>query len=181
MATLKSTVHPLAEEFTFAGFSFPKYLFTLPRASMAKRLERARNPVCGHCYHSPTPAQAGRGFYLESDGMPGLRWEWADKFCRPIGHTGWFTNEFGDGEKIRGLVMRLPKGRGFLAGWSMGEGMASSLSGDIYETAEEAARAADSKAESVAEREREREAEFRAQEESREREAVESFANEVAA
>lgn len=158
----------LEKQFEFAGFSFPKYVWTLPpiilvlRDNAKLRLEHYReknlnwrNPVFGPYYHAPRPEDAGKGqgFYLESDGMPGLRWRWCDEIVS-VEHTGWFCDEYQD-SKIRGLVMRLPKNRGFLAGWSMGEGMASEVYGRIYETEEDAAYAADSMAENVAEKERE--------------------------
>jgi hypothetical protein len=88
-----------------------------------------------------------------------------------IRHTGWFTDDYRD-EKIRGLVFTLPKGRGFLAGWTMGEGMASFVECDIYETADEAAHAADSLAEDAADDEREAR-EAREKEEQAQREAEE--------
>ena len=144
--------------FNFAGFRFPKFVFTLPRGSFKKRIEHMRKPICGAYYHAPKPITGGpnqgAGFYLDSDGMPGLRWQWCDDICRDIRHTGWFCDDFQD-SKIRGIVMRLPHGRGFLAGWSMGEGMASEIDGYIYADAIDAARAADSMAETVAENERE--------------------------
>jgi hypothetical protein len=70
-----------------------------------------------------------------------------------LNHTGWFADNFQD-QTIFGIVIFLPHGR-FLAGWSMGEGRASSYDGEIYTDAEEAARAADSLAEDAAEAERE--------------------------
>lgn len=145
-----------AESFNFAGFMWPKYVWTLPKSSFAKRIERHNNPGCGGYYHMPKPQgrNGGMGFYLESDGMPGLRWKWADDVSGSIRHTGWYCDKFGD-TTIRGIVMALPHGRGFLAGWSMGENMASGLEYRIYDDEEEAARAADSIAESMAEEERE--------------------------
>lgn len=179
--TLRSMVRELSPEFSFAGFSFPKWVWSLPKGSKAKRLASAKNPVCGPYYHAPKPGgRKGDSFYLESDGGISLRWQWADEVVR-LNHTGWYSDEFGDSEKIRGLVFRLPRSRGFLAGWSMGEGMASALECDIYETEREAALAADSLAENVAEREREYQEKQREEEEARERESVESFAEEVAA
>lgn len=146
-------------EFTFAGFTWPRYVATLPRGNMRKRATARKSRCCGPYYHSPEPLNRGqdngRGFYLESHGMPGLRWEWCDEVRDArIRHTGWFADEYQD-TKVRGLIMRLPHGRGFLAGYSMGENMSSAVDLDIYETETEAARAADSLAESVAERERE--------------------------
>lgn len=149
-----------APAFSFAGFTFPKWIFTLPRGSKAQRLERMRRPFCGPYYHAPEPRKGtdgGVGFYLDSDGMPGLRWKWADEVVR-LKHAGWFADEFGD-QTIRGLVMRLPHGRGFLAGWSMGAGMASAVDCYVYPDEESAAWAADSIAENVAEDERDYRAE----------------------
>jgi len=72
-----------------------------------------------------------------------------------IDHTGWFCDEYGDGGKIRGIVVALPHGR-FLAGWSMGEGMSSTVDASpIFSSAIDAAHAADSMAERAAEDERE--------------------------
>lgn len=163
MKTL-SQLFPLpAPEFTFAGFAWPRRVAMLPRGTVAARIERHTKPATGPYYHAPKPASRGNGlaFYLASDFAPGLRWQWADDVCRSISHTGWFTDEFGDSETIRGIVCRLPKSRGFLAGWSMGEGMASELDATVYDDEEDAARAADSMAESAAEHQREYEAEER--------------------
>jgi hypothetical protein len=183
MTTLRSMVHELTPEFSFAGFTFPKWVFSLPRGSKAKRLTAAKNPVCGPYYHAPKPGGGkGCGFYLESDGALSLRWQWADEVSEAhIKHTGWYSDEHGDSEKIRGLVFRLPKSRGFLAGWSMGEGMASALECDIYETEREAALAADSLAENVAEREREYQEEEEAKREAEEAASLTEFCEEVAA
>ena len=51
--------------------------------------------------------------------------------------------------------MRLPNNRGFLAGWSMGEGMISEIEYAIYDDERNAAQVADSLAEDIAEKERE--------------------------
>jgi hypothetical protein len=149
------------EPFAFAGFAFPKFVWNLPHGSFKKRIEYMRHPVTGGYYHAPKPGSTGQGFYLESDGMPDLRWRWADEVTNQIRHTGWFTDEYGDGDKIRGVVFRLAHNRGFLAGWSMGEGMASTLEYHIYDDEEEAALDADSMAESAAENAREEEAAYR--------------------
>lgn len=53
------------------------------------------------------------------------------------------------------IVARLPRGRGFLAGWTMGAGMCASLSTVIYTDAGDAARAAHNDAEYAADMERE--------------------------
>lgn len=151
-------------EFQFAGFTFPKWVFTLPKGPFRKRIAHMRQPTTGPYYHTPTPNQKdGIGFYLASDGMPGLRWAWCDEIDKSIRHAGWWADDDQD-TKIHGFVMRLPRGRGFLAGWSMGEHMASSLDYAIYPTALEAARAADSMAERAAENEREYQAKQRQEE-----------------
>lgn len=156
---MKTLNNALPVEFTFAGFSFPKYAWRLPRGPMAKRLANAKNPVTGEYQLRPIPRQAGEAstfFYLDSDFMPGLRWKWCDELgSSKVKHTGWWCDEYQD-SKIRGLIMRLPKGRGFLAGWSMGTSMASQVEiSTIYSAPEQAALAADSMAENAAEKERE--------------------------
>lgn len=156
------------ESFTFAGIQWPARIaefHTSPhnkRTLPSGREMQARMRFC--YYHAPRPitrrGEHGRGFYLASDGAPGLRWQWADDVCGAIRHTGWHTSPYGDCDTIRGIVMRLPRGRGFLAGWSMGEGMASGVEYQIHETERDAARMADELARIAAEREMEsREAE----------------------
>lgn len=142
--------------FAFASFAWPRFVATLPIGPKAHRLAQYRNPVTGPYYHAPHPDHAGkgRGFYLD-DTAAGLRWQWADEVAGSrVDNTGWFCDDY-QLQKIRGLVARLPRGRGFLAGWSMGENMASVLDCEIYDDETDAARAADSMAESAAEIERE--------------------------
>jgi hypothetical protein len=153
---MKSMTHPLAAEFEFAGFTFPKWVWNLPRGSMQQRLESAKNPVTSGYYHAPKPIREdrGMGFYLDEKCGPfALRWKWSDEVVN-LRHKGWLFDKF-QSETIRGLVMRLPSGRGFLAGWSMGENMASGVGARSYETEREAAYAADREAELIAEQERE--------------------------
>lgn len=143
-------------EFTFAGFNFPRYIPEIKRSKHDRRTFRAVY------YHAPRPitggTHTGYSFYLQDAG--GFdRYKWADEVVN-LRHTGWFCDEFQD-DKIRGLVVRLPHGR-FLAGWSMGEQMASAVEGEIYTSESEAAYAADSIAERVAESEREYQEEERA-------------------
>jgi hypothetical protein len=144
----------LKTEFHFAGFAWPRHVARMPKR-FASIAERNAYP-CGEYYHAPKPNSTGKGFYLESDGMPALRWTWCDEVSGAgVNHTGWFADEHGDGDTIRGIVFRLPHGRGFLVGWSMGEHMASEIDySTVYADEIDAARAADSMAESVAERER---------------------------
>lgn len=142
----------------------PEHVIPLFRGSVQKRLKdakywRARGyKLSGPCgpYHGRSDAGTeSRSFYLDSDFMPGLRYQWADDIVN-LRHTGWFADQFQD-EKIRGMVFTLPHGRGFLAGWSMGEGMISALETYIYADQESAAYAADSTAEHIAELNRESE------------------------
>jgi hypothetical protein len=146
--------------FAFAGFQWPRFVAALPQGSKAKRLARYKALVCGPTFHAPIPVVGSNhciGFYLAGDDMPALRWAWCDEVFgmgRAINHTGWFTDEHGDGEKIRGVVFTLTHGRGYLAGWSMGHGMASGLECYVYADATSAAYAADSAAQFLAEVER---------------------------
>lgn len=145
---------PGIDQFNFAGFTFPKYVWTLPSGNFRKRIERHTpgKKCTGDYYHAPKPGNDSSGFYLESDGVPGLRWKWADEVVN-LRHTGWFCDDF-QYQTVRGVVFRLPNNRGFLAGWSMGEGMAGSLDHHVYTDEESAAYAADRMAERVAEEER---------------------------
>ena len=124
---------------------------------MAKRLEQARHPCTGSYYHAPTPnSNKGIGFYLNSDGGPQLRWKWCDDVApSSIDHTGWYTDEHGDSERIRGVVFYLPHGL-CLSGWSMGEGMATEINtSEIFDNELDAASDADEEARIAAENERE--------------------------
>ncbi|QOI69631.1 hypothetical protein JT328_gp15 [Aeromonas phage BUCT551] len=153
IATLHTT--KFKTESTFAGFNYPRYIAALPRGNMADRLARRSPVVCGKTYQ-PNPAPVGepgtlaRSFYLGDGSQPFTRWAWCDDVDDRILHTGWFTTNDGDGDKVRGIVVRLPHGRGFLAGWAMGEGMAATVHRDVYADDVEAARAADCFAEAVA-------------------------------
>lgn len=69
-------------------------------------------------------------------------------------HNGWYCDQFED-QTMHGIIARLPSGRGFLAGWTMGVGMCCSFDGHIHDTIEHAAYAADEEARIGAERERE--------------------------
>lgn len=158
---LQSRLSSLADSglasFVFAGFTWPRYVATLPAGPLSRRAadRKPGRPMCGDSYHAPTPGAKGRGFYLGPDAL-GLRWQWADETeGARIRHTGWLCDDDGS-QTIRGIVLRLPKGRGFLAGWSMGEDMASSVDySPIFDNAADAAQCADSMAESAAESERE--------------------------
>ena len=151
---MRAITDPHITRFTFAGFQWPRYVATMtPLAQLREQKETWR--YCGGYYHAPVPnASNGRGFYLSDAGQPFTRWEWCDNIDGArIEHTGWWTDEYCD-SKIRGIVVRLSHGR-FMAGWSMGEGMASAIAPGVYFDIVDAARAADSMAEDAADRERE--------------------------
>lgn len=155
----------MSESFTFAGFTWPRKISICrkPWPMLAKpgaaQCAVTRDRWCFAYTARPAPGDAGKGsgFYHGSDFAPGLRWQWCDKVEDVrINHTGWFTSPHGDGDTIRGVVYRLPRSRGFLAGHSMGKGMSAWMDGGtIYASEGEAARAADHMAEACAEKERE--------------------------
>lgn len=146
--------------FEFAGFEWPRTIVQLPKGTPAQRLS-AKSDAVGSYSHGPEPLEAGdttKSFYLGDMGQPELRWKWADAVDgvgRHIRHTGWFTTDDGDGDTVRGLVMRLPRSRGFIAGWGMGVGMIAAVDyGNTYADESEAAYAADNMANNYAEKER---------------------------
>lgn len=109
--------------------------------------------VCGPYIFTPCNASDGeRFFYLDSDLMPELRWQWCDDVLSNIRHDGWYCDDT-QSQTIRGVVFRLNHNHGFLAGWSMGESMASVLDTYIHNDETSAAYVADSMAENAAERE----------------------------
>jgi hypothetical protein len=170
---MKSMTRKLETEFTFAGFDFPKWQWSLPRGPLPKRAKEAKNRWTSGYYHKPTPNNTdGIGFYLsDSGGNPfQLRWKWCDDIATHIKHTGWFCDDYQD-QTIRGLVLALPHGRGWLAGWSMGEGMASEVSYYVYGSELSAAYGADSMAEHAADSEREYQAKEEAKRDAEEAEA----------
>ena len=118
-------------------------------------LERVKSrKVVGPYIVTPSDSTHDVFFYLDSDFSPLNRWQWADEIVR-LNHNGWYTDEFCDSDVIRGIVFRLPHGRGFLAGWSMGDSMATIAERYIYSEETSAAFTADSIAQYAAEKERE--------------------------
>lgn len=120
--------------------------------------DRAKSrKVVGPYMWSPSKPGTGRGFYQSSRGLEmdragstfDLRLEDANEFLgssRLSQITGYFCDDFGH-DTLKPIVARLPRSRGFLAGWTMGEGMCASIGSEIYEAAETAARAAHGMAE----------------------------------
>lgn len=139
------------QSFQFAGFTWPRMVARSAFGPALLRNKWAGRKFASEYRHAPRPedAGAGRGFYLNDAGQPFTRWRWADDVIK-LRHNGYFCGI----DTIRPIVAILPHNR-FLAGWSLGEGMASAVEGEIYYTPEDAAHAADSMAEQAAERERE--------------------------
>lgn len=129
---------------------------------LADRLKARR--YCGPYRWAPAKPGSGRGFYsgpsaLDMDARGSsfrLRIEDANDHIRD--RRNQIRGYYCDSDCIdtlQPIIARLPRGRGFLAGWTMGAGMCASLEGDIYPDAESAAGAAHDVAEYAAERERE--------------------------
>lgn len=126
---------------------------------MRERLKSREH--CGPYYYQPTAPGGGRSFYQSSkrlacgDSTFDMRLELANDHL-----DGWQTRTTAywcdsDGfSALTPIVARLPHGRGFLAGWTMGEGMCGAIDLDIYGEIGDAARAAHSMAENDAEKER---------------------------
>lgn len=141
---------PLPVEFTFAGFTWPRYIADCPAGPDSMRRRAKLREVCGPGYRAPTPNNRnGWGFYLgTSNDLFDLREE-----CRTREYR---YNEFGD--SIGGIVFRLPKNRGFVAGYTMGDDMASGINATVWTDLDDAKSAADSEAERMADEQAEFEA-----------------------
>lgn len=111
----------------------------------------------------------GRGFYQASrpwglrvdprGSTFDLRLDYANTF-HPINwrRNGTFSHDSRD--TFTAIVARLPHGRGFLAGWTLGTGMCGALDGHIWDTIEDAARAAYDEAEHACEQDAEHQAQL---------------------
>lgn len=143
--------------------------------------DRARSrKYCGPCQWLAAGAHAGDRttgivFYAECEARGSdciemarhgsrarLRLEWANdvlpSYYRITNRVGYYcdaADECGtpdaDGDTYQPIVARLPRGRGYLAGYTMGAGMAGCLERDIWQTIEDAALAAHDAAERAAE------------------------------
>lgn len=101
------------------------------------------------------------GFYCDRSGQMGdgvirLRIEPAnDHLTGRLSYTtGYYCDRDGDGDTLQPIIARLPHGRGFLAGWSMGPGMCAKVCTSVYDDVESAAISAHSIAEYDAEESR---------------------------
>ena len=121
------------------------------RRPLAKRREDRRY-TSGYRWRPSDAREADRvGFYQASDrlamdkaGSPVcLRLSEANEHLSECDRrrwvTGYYCDEHGDGETLKPIVATLPRGRGFLAGWTMGEGMCANLERTVLESAADAA------------------------------------------
>lgn len=121
MQTLTSRFTLPAPEFEFAGFSWPRRVAALPYGTLQSRILRRSVRTTSHYCHAPKPITGGEhpgrgGYHPNFPDRPfGLRWAWADEVLpHAIKHTGWYMDSEGY-ESIRGMILRLPRGRGWLA------------------------------------------------------------------
>jgi hypothetical protein len=94
-----------------------------------------------------------RSFYLGSDFQPSNRWWFADESPEHpslLKNKGYFCDSYLS-QTIRGIIVKLPNQRGYLAGWSMGEGMISVVQKEIFISETDAIFEADCLAEREAE------------------------------
>lgn len=156
-------MYPLPTEFRFAGFAFPRYIADLPIGFHAMRRKRELRKTCGGYYSVPAPnSNRGWGFYDDGGGSGSpfrLRIERAD--------CGFSIDEYGY-EHMYPIIARLPHGRGFLVGWTMGNGMAACLDADIFADEDNAWRAARRRCEDAAQAEYEYQQDERARIEAEE-------------
>lgn len=133
---------------------------------LAARL--ASRKYCGPYRWTPAAPGKGRGFYSSSHALTmdprgsslALRLEDANDHLRDRRRfvSGYYADDY-QNATLEPIIARLPSGRGFLAGWTMGADMCGTLEPEVYPDAESAASAAHVAAEYAAERERERQAE----------------------
>lgn len=161
MQTMTSRFTLPAPEFEFAGFSWPRLVAALPYGTLQSRMLRRSVRTTSHYCHAPKPITGGEhpgrgGYHPNFPDRPfGLRWAWADEVLpHAIKHTGWYMDSEGY-ESIRGMILRLPRGRGWLAGASMDVGMMAECDGHIYDDERDAALAADDLARRIGELNRE--------------------------
>lgn len=75
------------------------------------------------------------------------------------GIAGYYASPLDFGDTTQPIIARLPRGRGFLAGWSLGPGMASGLDLIIWDNPRDAAFRAHQLAEEIAQEMREQDEE----------------------
>jgi hypothetical protein len=151
-------MHTLKPEFSFAGFTFPRYIADLPIGKPAMKKKREQRKYTGGYYHAPKPTGSGGwGFYDGPDGS-------GRSFEMRIERTGdSYYCDLDGHQEMHAIIARLNHGRGFLVGWSMGDGMCASLDDDIHTEEDDARRVANTRTRDAADRE----AEYQAEEQAR--------------
>lgn len=132
------------------GFGNGRYPSLKHRAEMRK--------TCGpYQWTVPQGLTDGRGYYAADDaGNPSEHDStFVLRACeRPSRYRGYTTHQ---DATFLPVVLRLPHGRGFFAGWTMGAQMASSVDAVIFDNEDEAWRNADLQAYSACETENDHE------------------------
>ena len=108
----------------FAGFAWPKQEWALPKGKPSQRVRKTR--YTGG-YYQNAPCMAGKGeisFYWGEGGEPSGRL-WTLRAELDTKHA-WYCDSFQE-DAITPFVFALPHGKGWLPGWTMGEGMISSV------------------------------------------------------
>lgn len=126
-----SRLTKLSKLTSFASLPFPRYLSTDIGKARTK-LARQNRYLCAGGYRTADKPNINPNktfFYLNSDFCPLLRMEQFPAY------------KLEDETNIKALVARLPHNK-FLAGWTMGDGMASELSYRVFEDKEAATFAA---------------------------------------
>ena len=133
-------------------------------------LAQRKRTHTGPYFWTPTPPMSGRGFYMQHDTRDfvcashgsgfDLRIDLANEHLTGrIANTTSYGSQISD-DSFTPIVFRLPRGRGFLAGWTLGAGMASTMEPELYDDAQSAAFAAHSVAERAAEAQQDYDAAF---------------------
>lgn len=115
---------------TFAGFTLPRLrgINAEKRKTLTQRLadfKAANNRIavpCGPYQCKQFATHDGLSFYLDDSAtMPELRYRLGESWG------------YDDCDPMTAIVIRLPRGRGFLAGWTMGSGMISEVSRHVWD------------------------------------------------
>lgn len=132
--------------------------------NFAAPLASRKRTFTGPYRWKPTAPGNGRGFYCQHDTSDRdlrcadhgsgfrLRLDHANNHLQHfrLSHINGY-NYSDCGETVLPIVARLPRSRGFLAGYTLGAGMCAGLDSHIWDNAEDAARAAHDEAQRFAE------------------------------
>jgi hypothetical protein len=133
----------------------------------SKPLAQRKRKFTGPYYTRPRPiGRDGFGFYLQHDTRELECARHGSAFRLRLEEAGgaWRHNESDD--EFQPIIARLPRGRGFLAGWTLGAGMCAELSATIHDDVSVARHAAQSEAESACDRDFFHQLEFQAEQEA---------------